>query len=260
MEIGFGVSVKIDPKGLKQLKKKQLLSLEKTFGQALEEIQKIKVEKKWDGDQGKGKGKGGKGKGGQKAEAKSGGIHPKLQKAALKEGGKKGQDVAGMAAFGCHWFFVQVDSPKGDMDVLKLVMQGMNKPCPPDAEERRGGAGEYGKCLMSFSDKQLAILIHVPKELDEKTDNFPAKEWFELVCKVAQATPVDVPAGMLGAIVKGDPDKNVYPEKLKDQAIGQGYAVLTQKGLVPEDDSDSDCCFGDDDLLAGSDKSDSDSD
>lgn len=41
----------------------------------------------------------------------------------------------------------------------------MNQEVDPEGEERRGGAGELGKLLLSAGDKQLAILCHVPKAL-----------------------------------------------------------------------------------------------
>lgn len=67
-------------------------------------------------------------------EAPSGTDAPALQiapqatvKDAIKEGGKKGQDLNGVAAMGgVTYFNVAVETPEGDMDLLEHVLEGAN--------------------------------------------------------------------------------------------------------------------------------------
>lgn len=53
-------------------------------------------------------------------------LDAKRVKACIKEGGKKGQDLAGMSAFGCHFFCTSFDEPNGEMAYLELCMEGAN--------------------------------------------------------------------------------------------------------------------------------------
>ena len=53
---------------------------------------------------------------------------------------------------GVKHFNVAVDVPKGDIDLLKLVLEGANKDVEEGSEERKGGAGAIGKCFYSAGD------------------------------------------------------------------------------------------------------------
>lgn len=194
--------------------------------------------------------KGGKKK--KEAEPKAaGGTDAKMVKACIKEGGKKGQDLAGMSAFGCHFFCTSFEEPKGDLKYLDLCMEGANKKVDPDAEDRKGGAGDLGKIFFSAGDKNLAMIAHLPVECAEKAD---LKEWFSRVCDSVGAKPTFKDAHFASAEVPADPEKDRFPLKLRDVAIAAGFAYLREKGLVLDDDSDDDINFADDcgvDLNAG---------
>lgn len=176
----------------------------------------------------------------------------KQKKACFKEGGKKGQDLAGMAAFGVHFFLTAMDEPKGNMDMLKLVMDGANKEVDPEGDDRKGGAGDLGKIFMSAGEKELAMYVHVPKECQEK---LVMTEWVDAVCKDVPSpviTPID--EFFMKVTVDANPDKGHFPLKMRDAAIGAGFAFLRSKGLVMDDDSDDDINYADDcgiDLNAG---------
>ena len=45
-----------------------------------------------------------------------------------------------------------METPKGDVDLLKLVLEGANKEVDESSEERKGGAGAIGKCFYSAGD------------------------------------------------------------------------------------------------------------
>lgn len=73
-----------------------------------------------------------------------------------------GVDLVGMSDMGgVKHFNVAVDVPKGDVDLLKLVLEGANKEVDESSEERKGGAGAIGKCFYSAGDEWVRDL-HTP--------------------------------------------------------------------------------------------------
>eukprot|EP01084_Bolivina_argentea_P100010 179671_1 len=170
-------------------------------------------------------------------------------KAANKEGGKKGQDVAGAADMGgLEFFCTSVDTPEGDWELLQVVMDAMNTPVAPDAEERRGGAGHVGKMLFSSGIDKLALMAYVP---EDKQAKLSAAEWMKAVVATFEG---EVLTGATAASAKGqamlDQDKGRFPIKMKDLAIPAAIAYLKEKGVFPDkdDDDESDMVFGDDDF------------
>ena len=92
-------------------------------------------------------------------------YHEGKTKKVAKEGGKKGSEIAGAADMGgIEYFTTTCDTPDGDATLLELVMQEMNVPVDPTAEETKGGSGHVGKMILSASDKQLALVAYVPQE------------------------------------------------------------------------------------------------
>lgn len=163
-----------------------------------------------------------------------------------KEGGKKAQDIAGMKDMGgVAYFHVSIDSCDADFELLDVCMKAMNKPCPEDADERRGGAEDIGKVLLSYNDAQLALYMHVPPSLpDCKID-----EWFDAMTDGYKVEKISSDSEYIKALIKQDIDNNVYPIKVKDDVINKGYQHLASKKLVmPDDDDDDELVFGDDDF------------
>jgi hypothetical protein len=166
-------------------------------------------------------------------------VDDKAKKAAIKEGGKKGVDMVGMSDLGGVKFFnLAVETPAGDMELLEFVLEGMNAPVDEAAEERKGGAGEIAKMLLSAGDSQVAFLCHVPKALQEATEGFSMKEWVEAVAKAASAEVVSESEEVIKMIAKGDASKELFPLKMRDAGQAAGFAYIKSKGLIPEDDSD----------------------
>jgi hypothetical protein len=174
-------------------------------------------------------------------------LREKLVAKVDKEGGKKAQDIAGLRDMGgVSYFHVSVDSPEADWELMQVCMDGMNRPCPEDAEERRGGADEIGKALMSYNDTKLAIYMHVPKNLIEKCS---IDDWFGAMSAGYTVNKLDGSAEFIRAEVAADPDNNIYPIKVRDDMINKGYQHLAAQQLVmPDDDDDDDIVFGDDDF------------
>lgn len=162
-------------------------------------------------------------------------------KAAIKEGGKKGVDMAGMSDLGGVKFFnLAVDTPAGSIDLMKKVLEGMNALVDESAEERKGGAGHLGKMLLSAGDKQLVVLCHVPKALQEATEGFSIKEWVEKVTSASSGKVVEETEEVVIAVAEGDPEKELFPLKMRDAAQAAGFQYIKSKGLIPDDDDSDD--------------------
>lgn len=171
-----------------------------------------------------------------KAEAKApGGLDDKAVKACLKEGGKKGQDCAGMATFGTHFFCVTVESADGNMKLLEKVMEGMNLEVDEEAEDRKGGAGDLGKILFNANDQKLVIMCHTPKEVMEQAT---AAEWMKPVLAATGAKVTSESENFIQAELDNDPDNGIYSLKLRDQGISASFEFLRSKNLMIEDDSE----------------------
>lgn len=163
-------------------------------------------------------------------------------KAALKEGGKKGQDIAGMNAMGgVKFYHIAVESAASSMKLLEKVLEGFNKEVDEAAEERKGGAGDLGKILLSASDDVLLFLCHVPTEL---AGDINQAEWFNSVTSEVGASMLESSdPTVMKAEMKADPEKGVFPLKLRDNAINAGYNYLVSKQLIRPDDSDDDANY-----------------
>ena len=63
-------------------------------------------------------------------------IAAKKKKACIKEGGKKGQDIAGVNDMGgLEFFCMNIDAPEGDFEYLKFVLEGANAHVEEGSEE-----------------------------------------------------------------------------------------------------------------------------
>lgn len=180
----------------------------------------------------------------------------KLNKAALKEGGKKGQDLCGMSTFGVHHFMPAMDAPVGDWGLMQLCMDGMNKPVDPEGDDRKGGAGDIAKILFSAGEKDLIMYAHVPVELADKGASL--KEWVDAVCSPADVGGeiIETTEFFCKAVAKGNPDAGKFPLKMRDAAIAAGFQFLRDRGLILDDDSDDEINFADEcgiDLNGGGD-------
>jgi len=179
------------------------------------------------------------------------GYHEKKVKVVKKEGGKKGAEIAGQADMGgIEYFTTTCETPDGDPKLVEMVVQEMNAPVDPQAEETKGGSKHVAKCVLSASDKQLAIVCYVPKQ---KTDKLLATDWLKELFKsfgdYGEVVGDAEPRKAVG-ICKADSDKGKFPVKMRDEAIAASIAYLRSKGLFPEggDDDSDEMVFGDDDF------------
>lgn len=164
--------------------------------------------------------------------------HPKAIEASAKEGGKKGQDLCGMADLGgMHYFCVAMETCKGDKALLQAAMDGANKEVDEDADDRKGGAGHLGKIFMSAGDKALLIMGHCPKANQEK---LTLKEWFTKIAEAVGAEISEETEEFMYAESPLDKEKERFPLKMRETAINTSFGLLREKGLVADDDSDDD--------------------
>jgi hypothetical protein len=174
---------------------------------------KSKKQAKKDAKKGKGKG-GGKemppGGWPKKEKAPAGKKLTKPQKAAEKEGGKKGQDLSGMCDIGgMTYFTVVMESCEGSWDLLEMAMAGANKVVDPDGDDRKGGAHELIKCFMDIDDKEEDGVITIK------------------------------------AVAKKNLEHELFPLKQRDAAINVSFQKLKSLQLVASDSSGSEVDMGD---------------
>ena len=74
----------------------------------------------------------------------------------------------------------RTSSRRGDSAIVAGVRycQLRDTEVDPQAEETKGGSKHVAKCVLSASDKQLAICCYVPKS---KTDKLLATDWLQEV-------------------------------------------------------------------------------
>ena len=130
-----------------------------------------------------------------------------------------------------------MDACDGSLELLEHALNRANAEVAPDAEERKGGAGDLGKALLSAGKDQLAVICHVPKARHEV---LKPKEWVEAILGKFEPEIVEEAEEVVKAIVKADKEKERFPLKIRDEAINLGYSMLLEKGLVGADDSDDD--------------------
>jgi len=172
----------------------------------------------------------------------------KKLKKVIKEGGKRGVEIEGAADMGGLQFFsTSVDEPDGDVDLLRKSMEAMNTKSDPTDEERKGGSGHVGKMIFSAGTERLAIVAYVP---EAKQAELSCEEWLNKVLAAQPngtlvASAVDICTGFIPA----NPDKGIFPLKIRESLIMESNNFLRSKSLFPDNDDDSDeMVFGDDDF------------
>jgi hypothetical protein len=165
-------------------------------------------------------------------------MHPKAKEASVKEGGKKGQDLVGMSEMGgMSYFCIALETCKGNKELLEAAMEGANKEVDEGADDRKGGAGKLGKMFLSAGDASLMILGHCPKD---NQDKLTLKEWAETLAKAVDGDIKDITEDTCFIEAAANPEKEQFPLKMREAAINASFALLREKGLVVDDDSDDD--------------------
>merc|ERR1719238_1033873 len=126
----------------------------------------------------------------EKAAKEAAKAAEKLEKAIIKEGGKKGVEIGGASDMGgLDFFCTTMELPDGNLKFLELSMLAMNAEPDPEAEDRKGCSGHIGKMIYSASVEQLAIVAYVPaNEFNKSAEKVDVTEWTESVCAAVGAT------------------------------------------------------------------------
>jgi hypothetical protein len=178
----------------------------------------------------------------------------KVCAAAAKEGGKKGQDLAGMCDIGgMKYFTVSMEQCQGDWELLELAMAGANKEVDPEGDDRKGGAGHLAKCFFSCTEDgaDCKFLVHMNADLQ---GDLSIKEWVSVMIADPEVCGeiIEESADTIKAIArKGAQGKELFPLKQRDAAINASFRMLREKKLVAEQSSGSEVDMGE--LAAGAD-------
>lgn len=165
------------------------------------------------------------------------GCDNKKWKAAVKEGGKKGVELAGCADMGgLEFFTTQIEAAEGDLVLVECAMMAANKEVDPTEEEAKGGSGEVGKMLLSSGDKQLALMCYVP---DSKLDKCNATEWMKAVLQKVGGEFLEGSAKTAKGRAVADGSTR-FPLKDKDTCQAESVNWLKSKGLFPQADKEED--------------------
>lgn len=213
----------------------------------LDEIEKAQAAAPQQGKKKEKKKKGGDVKPQEKKKTKKEEAAEKDYKAALKEGGKKGQDLAGMHDLGGMIFFtVTLEKCKGDWNLMQAAIDGANKEPDPDGDDRKGGAGQLYKCFLSCDETgdECKFIFHGPTAEFKKDDvALSLRQWADkmladsAVCGEVIEWAEDGCTGR--AIAKKNEEKQLFPLKQRDAAINVSFSMLRERQLIPEEESGS---------------------
>mmetsp|Transcript_36930 Transcript_36930/g.86938 ORF Transcript_36930/g.86938 Transcript_36930/m.86938 type:complete len:358 (+) Transcript_36930:136-1209(+) len=181
----------------------------------------------------------------KKDEGPPAGVDAKKWKAAVKEGGKKGVELAGCADMGgLEFFTTSIDAADGDLVLLKASMDAANKEIDPMDEEAKGGSGMVGKMLLSSGDKQLALCCYVPEANKSKLN---ASDWMKAVLKEVGGDFLEGDGLNAKGVSIGD-GENKFPLKDKDTCQAASVNFLKGLGLFPQADEEEDDWVPPDDI------------
>jgi len=167
----------------------------------------------------------------QKQEAK-GGEKPKKVSGAAKGASQK--VISTVKSYNAPWFVADVEIEDNEEDVLECA--------------KLFATALPSSACMFVSGGQTSFIIAavVP---DEKTEDLTATDWVTTALTVL-ATPPEVKGtkNLAHATVAADPDKGIFPLKLKDLTRGPVFMLLKKKGLVKDEDDDDEGLPSFDDL------------
>jgi len=225
---------------------KKELTLTETRLDEIEKAQAAAPQQQGKKKEKKKKGGGGDGKPQEKKKTKKEEAAEKEYKAALKEGGKKGQDLAGMHDLGGMIFFtVCLEQCKGDWNLMQAAIDGANKVPDPDGDDRKGGAGELYKCFLSCDETEdCKFIFHGPSAEFKKDDvTLGLRQWADQMLSASSVIGEVIEWAEDGcsgrAIAKKNEEKQLFPLKQRDAAIGVSFDMLRERHLIPEEDSGS---------------------
>merc|ERR1711904_377954 len=105
---------------------------------------------------------------------------------------------------------------EGDVERMEVALTEMNKDIDPEAEETKGGSGHVAKALFSYGNDKVGILCYVPEE-HQKT--VTAEKWCEEIVMGMGGKILNANAGLAKGEIMGNAEKDLFPIKMKDEAL-----------------------------------------
>jgi len=100
---------------------------------------------------------------------------------------------------------------------------------------------EVGCMLVSGGTTSFIVVAVVPAD---KTGTLKATEWIDIALSVVAGPPKAEGTDTLAhGVVAADPDKGIFPIKLKDLCRGPTFIMLRKRGLVKDESSDDEMFF-----------------
>jgi len=117
-------------------------------------------------------------------------------------------------------------------DILEDVLEA--------AKLFQAGLPEIGVMLVSGGITSFIVAAVVP---NDKVATLTATEWVDTALSVVAGAKGEGTDTLAYGVVAADPDKGIFPLKLKDLCRGPTFVLLRKRGLVKEEESDDDQMF-----------------
>jgi len=96
--------------------------------------------------------------------------------------------------------------------------------------------------LVSGGLTKFIVVTVVPEQVTEK---LTATEWADAGLSVVAGAKSEGTSTLASGVADANPDKGIFPLKLKDQCRGPTFILLRRKKLVKEEDDEDDMVFFD---------------
>jgi len=151
---------------------------------------------------------------------------PKEKKPSGAAKGAAQKVISTVKSYGAPWFVADLEI-EDNVDEILETAEIFSKALPDSA------------CLFLSGGQKLFIIVAVVPP--SKSGDLSATEMVNTALTVvANPPPAQGTDNLAHAIVNADPDKGVFPLKLKDLTRGPVFQVLRKRGLVKEDEDSDD--------------------
>lgn len=168
-----------------------------------------------------------------------------------KEGSQKYVQLKNMSKLSDNRFFmIDVSAPSGNFEQLQYIMNIVNTPANRNEQDNPNGPWLFGKVLLSAGDDKLTLIAHVPANMhDQLTPSdwlcgmLPNSESESESCNEHLSNSITtLENGTIAySFLHADHSKNIYPLKIRDTLISNGFTFLRQRNLISSNnDSDDD--------------------
>jgi len=137
--------------------------------------------------------------------------------------------ISTVKSYEALYYVGDVDCEDSVQDVLKT------------AQLFREALPDNALMLVSAGMQSFIVAAVVP---EGKTSSLTAIEWVETAMSVVAGTfPVEGSETLAHGVIEADPDKGIFPLKLKDLCRGPVFIMLRKRKLVKENESEEEMYF-----------------